>query len=260
MPTFKYTEIPPFTKRDGDSLLFNQDGVLEYYIPEDYIGTSDKASSMVSEGAYIKLTGSFNYRIIDVKGKLGKLMTFNFASMFLCRPGKVETRKNIKLDEHLDESNYMVLSFFKGDQLITHCHVGQNIDNVSELFRLHIRTGNIPNSIPYTMLYQYPTESMELNGDSLGLHSQLVGLAYSKICRDPDDVSVPFRLSKAINKKMTGYTPISIKEAAKYISPFASLISENLDDSIVSSVILSDEEKTGKRKHQESPMERIMMM
>ena len=38
---FKYKQIPPFTKRDGDSLLFNQDGYLQYYIPEDYfIGNS----------------------------------------------------------------------------------------------------------------------------------------------------------------------------------------------------------------------------
>lgn len=260
MPTFKYTEIPPFTKRDGDALLFDQDGTLEYYIPEDYLGSSDRSSSMVTEGSYIKLMGSFNYRIIDAKGKLGKLMTFNFASMFFCMPSKVETRKDIKLEEHLDPTNYIVLSFVKGDQLITQCHVGQNIDNVSELFRLHLRTGNIPNSIPYNELYQYPTEAMKLNGDSLGLHSQLVGLVYSKLCRDPNDISVPFRMSKAIDKKMTGYTSISIKEAAKYISPFASLISENLDDSIISSVILSDEEKTGKIKHKESPMERIMMM
>ena len=36
MTSFKYTEIPPFAKRDGDALLFNQDGWAEYYIPEDY--------------------------------------------------------------------------------------------------------------------------------------------------------------------------------------------------------------------------------
>ena len=36
MLTFKYNNIPPFAKRDGDALLFDQDGILEYYIPEDY--------------------------------------------------------------------------------------------------------------------------------------------------------------------------------------------------------------------------------
>ena len=39
MATFKYTEIPPFTRREGNSIVFNQEGSLEYYIPEDYFGS-----------------------------------------------------------------------------------------------------------------------------------------------------------------------------------------------------------------------------
>ena len=77
--------------------------------------------------------------------------------------------------------------------------------------------------------------------------------------RYPQDVSKPFRLSKAINNKMTGYTPISIKEASKYISPFVSLTSENMDESIMSAVLLTEEEKSGKQ-HKESPLERVLTM
>lgn len=259
MASFKYTEIPPFTKRDGDALLFDRDGVLEYYIPEDYSG-SDKSSSIIIEGAYVKLIGSFNYRLIDAKGSLGKLMIFNFPTMFICRPGRIETRKNNVLDAGLDPCDYKVLIFEKGDQLITRCHVDQNIDNLSELFRLHIRTGRIPNNIPYNTLYTYPLECMALNSKTYGVHAQAMGLLYSKICRDPDDISQPFRLSKKINKQMTGYGTVSIKEAAKLISPFVSITSENIDESIMSSVLLSDDEKTGKSKHKESPMERVMVM
>ena len=52
--TFKFTEIPPFARREEDALLFNQDGSLEYYIPEDYFG-SGKSTSATVEGAYVKL-------------------------------------------------------------------------------------------------------------------------------------------------------------------------------------------------------------
>ena len=86
-----------------------------------------------------------------------------------------------------------------------------------------------------------------------------MGLLYSKICRDPEDISKPFRLSKTINSKMTGYTPISIKEASKYISPFVSLTSENMDESIISAVLLTEDEKNGK-PHKESPLERVITM
>lgn len=259
MANFKYTQIPPFAKRDGDALLFDQDGILEYYIPEDYFSTG-KSSSATVEGAYVKLMGSFNYRILDANGKPGKLMTFNFPTMFMCRPGKVEKKKDVQLDKDLDKADYRVLTFAKGDQLITRCHVEQDIDNVSELFRLHIQTGRIPNTIPYETLYQYPFECMALNSKGYNVHSQAMGLLYSKICRDPEDITKSFRLSKTIKHKTTGYMPISIKEASKYISPFVSLTSENMDESIMSAVLLSDDEKTGKIAHKESPLERIITM
>ena len=177
----------------------------------------------------------------------------------MCRPGSVEKKKNYKLEKDLDESDYRILTFAKGDQLITRCHGEQNIDNMSELFRLHIQTGRIPNTIPYDTLYQYPFECMALNSKGYSVHAQAMGLLYSKICRDPEDISKPFRLSKTINSKMTGYIPISIKEASKYISPFVSLTSENMDESIMSAVLLSDEEKSGK-PHKESPLERVLTM
>ena len=95
MADYKYTEIPPFTKREGDALLFNQEGYLEYYIPKDYFGSK----SATIEGAYIRLMGSFHYRIYSSTGKPGKLMTFNYPTIFICRPGKVDKPKKLKLDD-----------------------------------------------------------------------------------------------------------------------------------------------------------------
>jgi hypothetical protein len=258
MPSFKYTEIPPFTKREEDALLFNADGYLEYYIPEDYFSTGKSTSASI-EGSYIDLMGSFNYRIYDEKGNPGKLMNFNFLTKFTCKPSRVDKKKDIILDEGLDPSDYRILHFEKGDQLITRLHVPKNIDNVSELLRLHIQTGRIPNTIDYNTLYKYPYEVMANNSGNYAVHSQAMGLIYSKSCVDPEDPSTLFRMSKAINKSMHGYKVISIREAAKYISPFASITSENFDESVMSAVLLTEEEKNGK-KHTESPLERVLMM
>ena len=96
---FKYKDIPPFSKRLGDSLLFDQDGRLEYYIPDDYF----EGKSATIEGSYVRLMGSFNYRIYDKNDKPGKLRTFNFVTMFMCRPGKIDTRKKLKLDNDYEE-------------------------------------------------------------------------------------------------------------------------------------------------------------
>lgn len=253
---FKYKDIPPFSKRLGDSLLFDQDGRLEYYIPDDYF----EGKSATIEGSYVRLMGSFNYRIYDKNNKPGKLRTFNFVTMFMCRPGKIDTRKKLKLDNDYEEGMYRVLTFYKGDQLITRIHTEQNIDNVSELYRLHLITGKVPNSIPYNELYLFPYDCMELNGGKYAVHSQAMGLLYSKICRDPEDVNKPFRLSKAIDNSMIGYNPISIKRAAKLISPFVAITSENIDEAIMSAVVLTDKEETGQTTHKSSPLERILTM
>lgn len=253
---FKYKEIPPFTKRMGDALLFDQDGRLEYYIPDDYF----EGKSAIIEGSYVRLMGSFNYRIYDKNDKPGKLMTFNFVTMFMCRPGKIDTKKKLKLDTDYEPEEYRILTFYKGDQLITRVHTEQNIDNVSELYRLHLVTGKVPNTIPYNELYLFPYDCMELNGGKYAVHSQAMGLLYSKICRDPDNVNIPFRLSKAIDNSMINYKPISIKRAAKLISPFTAITSENIDEAIMSAVIMSDNEESGKSKHKNSPLERILTM
>ena len=253
---YKYNEVPYFSRREGDSLLFNLDGYLEYYVPEDYF----EGKSGIMEGSYVKLLGSFNYRIFDENDKPGNLMTFNYPTMFMCRPGETKKKVKLKLDDHLDEAEYRVLIFRKDDQLITRIHTEQEMDNMSELFRLHLKTGKVPNTIPYDQLYLFPYECMGLNGGKYSVHSQAMGLLYSKICRDPDDINKPFRMSKAIDNSMTGYRPISIKLAAKMISPFVSLTSENMDQAIVSAVLLTEDENTGKSKHKESPLERVMTM
>lgn len=253
---FKYKEIPAFTKRDGDALLFDKDGRLEYYIPDDYFGSR----SGTIEGSYIRVFGSFNYRIFDANDKPGKLMTFHFPTVFICRPASVSQKKRLKLDADLEEDDYRILTFYKGDQLVTRVHTEQYTDNLSELFRLHLKTGKVPNSIPYNKLYSFPFECMELNGGNFNIHSQAMGLLYSKVCRDPDDPSLPFRLGKNIDKSMTGYDSVSIKSAAKMISPFAAITSENMDESIMAAVLLSADEESGKREHTESPLERVMTM
>lgn len=268
---FKYKEIPSFTKREGNAIIFKGDGILQYYIPETYF----EGKSATVQGSYIKLLGSFTYRIISKTGVLGTLRTFVYPSIFLCKPSLIEKKldsdifvgKDDDKLHNIDEEGskgkqhmFRVLTFNPGDQLITNVYTPKDMDNVNDLLQLHIKTGKIPTTIRYDDLYNYIYESMELNGGSFAIHSQVMGVIYSKICRDPDDISNIFRLSKAINENMNAYIPIPINEVPKYISPFAAISSENFDEAVMSSVLLSDEIEKGKRKHTESPLEQVMMM
>ena len=253
---FKYKQIPPFCRREGNALLYDGEGELVYYVPEDYFN----GNSAIIEGAYIRLLGSFLYRIFNKNGNGGKFNTFMWPTMFLCRPSNVEKVKGLVLEGSDTPSDYRLLHFVDGDQLVTRVHTEHDIDNVSEVLRLHLKTGRVPNTIPYDELYMYLYEAMGLNGSNFDIHAQSMGLIYSKIARDPENIDNLFRLSKAIDQSMTGYTPMSIKIAAKKISPFIAITSENMDEAIMSAVLISDDEETGKTKHKSSPLERVMTM
>lgn len=253
---FSHEQIPPFMRREGNALVYSGKGQLQYYIPENYF---DGRSAIV-EGSYVRLLGSFTYRIISESGREGELRTFEWPTVFLCIPSIIEKKKNIKLTETMTPGDYRVLGFIDGDQLVSSVFTPEDIDNTKELLSLHVMTGKIPQTIPYNELHNYPYDSMSLNGSKFDIHSQLMGLVYSKTCRDPDDISKPFRLSKAIDKDMTSYATMSIKEAPKYISPYASITSENIDESIVSSILLSDDIEEGRAKSTYSPLEKVLTM
>lgn len=255
MANFEH-QVPSFISREGNALVYNGDGQLQYYIPENYF---DRGTAVI-EGSFIRLMGSFTYRIISKTGVMGTLKTFEWPTIFLCAPSSIEKVKQIKLMEHGSPSDYRVLGFNKGDQLVTNVFTPHNIDNTKELLSLHVMTGKIPQTIPYNNLFNYPYDSMNLNGSKFDIHSQLMGLVYSKICVDPDDPSILFRLSKAIDKDMCSYGTVSIKESPKYISPYASITSENIDEGIISSILLTDDIEEGKTKHRYSPLEQVLTM
>lgn len=257
MSNFKYEKIPAFTKRKGDSIVYDSEGELIYFVPEDYFGHK----SAIIEGSYVKLLGSFLYKIYTDNGKSSEPKLFNWPTMFYCKPSSIKKVKDIVIKELSDEPmDCRLLHFEKGDELVTNVFTPQDIDNVSEVLRLHVRTGRIPNIIPYNTLYKFLYDALDINGASINIHSQAYGLVYSKLARDPDNDDELFRRSKAIKESMIGYKTISVHIAAKRISPFVSLTSENMDEAIMSAVMMSDEEESGKRKHKYSPLERVMTM
>ena len=66
-------------------------------------------------------------------------------------------------------------------------------------------------------------------------------LMVSELCRDPQDLSKPFRLSKQIQHSMYGYRQISVKQIPKFISPFVALTSEGWDESLMAAIQMSAE-------------------
>lgn len=256
--------VPAFLKRDGDSLLFNEDGQFVFYVPELYF---DRGDAQI-KGEYVNLLGILDYTIFKPNGGNIGLKRFYFPTVFLCKPSRMEKGKKLHLKKILSTNeaateedinpdfneddihiqDYRLLIFEKGDAVVVSTKVPQNITNVEDFYRIFL-TGKLPTTIPYNKLHEYFIESMSLNGSSYGMSLQMFGIVVSEMCRDPKDPSRAFRHTRFTDQR--SYRAISIKDLPKYISPSSSISSENWDLGVMGAIM--------NPTNTDSPMEKLLM-
>lgn len=237
-------QVPKFLKRDGDALLFDEDGQFVFYVPEIYF---DRGDALI-KGEYVNLLGILDYTIYKSNGSNIGLKRFYFPTVFLCKPSRIEKVKNLRLKQATEVQDYRLLIFEKGDAVVVSVKVPQNITNVEDFYRIFL-TGKLPTTIPYDKLHEYFVEAMSLNGSSYGMSLQMFGIVVSEMCRSKTDVSKAFRHTKFTD--MMDYRAISIKDLPKYISPNSSISSENWDLGVIGAIMNPTEVN--------SPMEKLLM-
>lgn len=242
---FKYKQIPNFLKRDEESLIFNQDGEMVYYVPEVYF--ERKYASIV--GNSVTLIGIFNYQIFDNKGKSSGVKTFNFPTLFVCQPYEIEKVKDFQLTKNDDKNDYRLLKFRKGNKAVVSVKVAQDVEN-AELFYKMFTTGKLPTTIDYDKIQNYFIENISLNGAGYGLNLQIFGIIISEMCRAKNDETKLFRHTDI--KNMTDYKYINIKQIPKLVSPFTSITSENWDEATVNAIT--------NKNTKYSPLEKLFML
>lgn len=246
-------ELPKFLSKEGRALVFNQDNAtFVFYVPANYFNNTSKVTIAEYYGEYVTSIGLLNWAIIDDKGKRSQLKPFIFPTMFMCKPGEIETVKDIQLD-NTPPSDYVLLKFRKGDEVVSDTRVPQDVTNAEIVFKMFIITGKIPTTIPYDQLWKIFFESAKLNGFSYDLNVQLFWLLVANISRDPNNLAL--RFSSSDSKDMNGYTLMDIRKVPKYISPYTALTSENFDEAIRAASLIKNPENTP-----ESPLEKILTM
>lgn len=236
--------VPSFLKRDGDALLFNEEGQFTFYVPEIYFDRGDAEI----KGEYVNLLGILDYTIFKPDGSNIGLKRFNFPTVFLAKPSRIEKIKNVQLRDVVDKQDYRLLIFEKGDAVVVSVKVPQNIENVEDFYKIFL-TGKLPTTIPYDKLQNYFVDSIELNGSSYGMSLQMFGIIVGEMCRDPKDPARAFRHTKI--KDMMEYKAISIKDLPKYISPNSSISSENWDYGVIGAIM--------NPSNVNSPLEKLIM-
>lgn len=235
--------LPSYIKKDGDKVLYTGDGEVIYYIPEKFFSTKNA----IINGEYVDVFGIFNYDIFDENGKSRGLSLFKYPTMITCKPTSF-SKETMILKGTKIEMDYRLLHFKKDDELVCSTRVVKDVANAEKFTNLLFRA-NLPDNIRYDELHELLPFNASINGFSYNLINQMFGLLVSEICRDPSDLSKPFRLSKM--KNMTDYKAIGLTKIPKYISPYTAITSENADEAVASAMT---NKATGK-----SPLERVMM-
>ncbi len=239
--------LPSFIKEEKQKLLFNAPGKeMLAYVPEKYFDR--RVAEIIGE--YIEILGIFDYTVQEIgSSKNIGLHQFRFPNIFTTRPSQVDKVKGIKLTGDSEPTDYRILRYRDGDEVVVSTEVVQFIGNVEKFINLWYILGYITNTIPYDKLHEYIIENMDLNGESYGLNAQMFGFTISELCRSSKDSNIPFRLSGSNN--MHAYKSMSIKEISKLISPYTAIISEDFDTSLVYAM-MNDTPK-------DTPLEKILV-
>lgn len=222
--------IPDFLKRDGDSILFNKDGELIFYVYDDFF----QKEYAIIKGEYVNLIGILDYAIFDEKGKNSGLKRFYFPSVFLTKPYTIDKMKNVQLTKTQAPTDFRLLRYKKGDQVIVSTKTPEMADTVEDFYKVFLY-GKLPTTIPYGKMQDYFTKNAAINGVKYGISLQVFGMVVSEQCRDPKHPEIPFRLTKFTDD--TAYRPISIIDAPKMISPHQSITSQNWDAALVGAIM-----------------------
>lgn len=234
-----------FREENDGRVIFTGDGELIYYIPKKYFDIT----AAIIIGEVVKTMGIFTYGLFDSKGKMLSLKRFNLPTMFECKPSLITKETDYLLKDTKTIQDYRLLHFKKGDELICNVNVPKSLDNVDKFMDMFIMA-NLPENIPYNEIHEYIAKNASINGFNYNVSPQMFGILISELCRDPKDLSKPFRLSGM--KDMLDYKAISIKKCPKYTSPYTAITSENADEAIAAAITTKG---TGN-----SPLEKVMMV
>lgn len=237
MATLYYKEV------DG-KVLFSGTGEMIYYVPEYYF----KTNKAYSVGEVITVMGIFPYGLYDKDSKEIKIGRFKCPTMIDCRPSSITKEKSFTLKGSKEPTDYRLLHFKNNDELLSSIFVAKDVDNVEKFVNLLIG-GHLPDDIPYDELIDYVIANAKLNDFSYKVSNQIIGLLLSELCRDPNDLSTPFRLKKSTD--MNDFTMLSVKKIPKFTSPYAAFTSENADEAIAAAITVAGDAI--------SPLEKVMM-
>ena len=249
-------QLPKFLSMgdNGDSIIYNQENsTFVFYIPKVFFNDTTKNPIAQVEGEYVTTIGLMNWAIIDEHGKRGDVKLFNYPTMIMCKPYEIEDIKDYSLVGE-EPTDYRMLKFKKGDEIISQTRVPVLVDNVEMFFTMLFMTAKVSKSIPYDKIWEIFLKNAALNGVKYKLNIQLIGVLISLVYRDPKNTAQLFRNSDM--RSMLAYSMMSLKQVPKFISPYSSIVSEGFDQAFMAASLMKD---VPEDEIPDSPLEKVIM-
>lgn len=246
--------VPAFIKQKDNKLLYNGEGEFVFYVPDDYFGDVKVNPIAQVLGQYVAVLGIIDWAIVSKNGSVTPPRNFFLPTIFTCKPYDIEKVRDFKINKNGKVKDYRILHFKPGDEIVSDTHIPKLLDHVEAEFKMMVINGDkIPPTVRYDKMQEYFRESIILNGTNYNINMQMFGILIGGFCRDRNDLSKPFRYTSM--NDMTNYQQLSVRNTAKYISPYVAFTSENFDESLMASVLLSD---TPDKDIKETPLEKVL--
>jgi hypothetical protein len=242
---------PDFLEKLEDSSVIFTCPHAEIILPQDYF---DHGIAEIV-GKEVDLFGLFNilvWKTADIDNEVPKKYFYKFKSRIRTAPSSIEEAKR-----DASGRKQIGLHYNEGATFIVTTNLHATIDVARQMLDI-MTNGYLPNIIPYEEIPAYWTDTNVYNKVSLATMSQTcIEMMVATICRDPDDMSRPFRhrLREDQNIGQNDWKILNIRRLPRYSDAWASLISGDPRGNIVSVI---SRQRAGK-KQMESPIEKAVM-
>jgi hypothetical protein len=242
---------PNFLEKLADGSVIFTCPHAEIIIPQDYF--DHNIAEIV--GKEVDMFGLFNilvWETPDIEDETPKKYFYKFKSRIRTVPSSIEEGKRNE-----EGAKQTILHYNEGATFIVTVNLQKSIDVARQM--LDIMTwGYLPNIIPYEEIAAYWTDVNIYNGVNLDTMSQIsIEMMVATLCRDPDDLSRPFRHRLRDDPKIDhhAWKILNIKRLPRYSDTWSSLISGDPRGNLVSVI---SRQRQGK-KQRESPIEKAVL-
>ena len=223
-------ELPKFLTRVNGKILCNVEE-LNLYIPTDFFEESvDLASNL---GTKLNTFGVFymNYRNKASDEKPSKYFLLNFPNLITIEFSKEGGTQQIKMPTDDEPQSYKVFTLDNGDVFLESETVIKGFDNLEKYVKLLINN-KLPKTSYEDIYYQFMSLQEE-NEINLQCSSSILELLIAELTRYKKDKMIPFRLALGKGAGKEEFSGVGIKMLPNYVSAFAGISFENMDQSLL---------------------------